>query len=64
MKEDDMKFIYSFSHISVKNVCIDLGYGKSYANIIAGKASSKKIHKVRKEIEKRLSNIKTTNIEE
>ena len=54
-KEKDTKFIRSFSSISVRNICADLGFEKSYQNIMSGTTSLKKIKKVREEIERRLA---------
>lgn len=52
MKEEDLKFIKQFREISIKNICIDLNI--NYSNVMNGIASKKNIHKVRKEIERRL----------
>ena len=54
MKDKDWQYIREFSKISIRNICIDLGLEKDYENIIGCKASEKKIHVVRVEIEKRL----------
>lgn len=56
--ELDRKYIRQFAKISVKNVCSDLNLEKDYINIFNGTASKKKIHKVRKEIERRLEVLK------
>lgn len=54
-KEKYTKFIRSFSSISVRNICSDLGFEKSYQNIMSGTTSLKKIKKVKEEIERRLA---------
>lgn len=54
-KELDYAFIKQFKAISIMNVCVDLHLQKDYGNIINGTASTKKINKVKKEIEKRLA---------
>ena len=54
-KEINTKYIRQFSSISVRNICADLGYEKSYQNIMNGTTSLKKIKKVREEIERRLA---------
>lgn len=51
-KEADLKYIKQFRKISIMNVCEDLGI--DYHNVVHGKASYKKIRRVRKEIEKRV----------
>lgn len=51
-KEADLLFFKQFREISIKNVCTDLKI--TYENVISGKASSKTIHKVRIEIDRRL----------
>lgn len=58
MKEQDWKFIREFSKISIRNICVDLGLEKDYENIIGCKASEKKIHLVRVEIEKRMAKLR------
>lgn len=59
MKDRDWKYIKTFSKISIRNICLDLGLTQNdYENIIGGKASEKKIHLVRVEIEKRLLKLK------
>lgn len=55
-KETDLKYIKSFSELSVRNVCLDLKI--NYPNIMSGQASKKNIHKVREEIERRLELLK------
>lgn len=55
-KEIDLKYIKSFSELSVRNVCLDLKI--NYPNIMSGQASKENIHKVRKEIERRLEILK------
>ena len=54
-KETNTKFIRQFSSISVRNICSDLGFEKSYQNIMNGTTSLKKIKKVKEEIERRLA---------
>ena len=54
-KEINTRYIRQFSSISVKNICSDLGFEKSYQNILNGTTSLDKIKKVRKEIERRLA---------
>lgn len=54
-KEEDYKYIKAFSKISVTSVCKKLNYPK--ANILTGKASADRIHKVKKEIEKQVAKI-------
>lgn len=61
MKNLDWIFVREFSKISVRNICIDLGLASDYENIIGGKASKEKIHKVRIEIEKRLLALRVEN---
>lgn len=55
-KETDLRYIKSFSELSVRNVCLDLKI--NYPNIMSGQASYKNVHKVRKEIERRLEVLK------
>lgn len=56
MKEEDIKYIKQFASISVRNVCLDLKI--NYPNVMNGIASERNIHKVRKEIERRLNVLK------
>lgn len=56
-KEEIHKYLKSFSAISIKNVCIDLGLEKDYQNIMNGATSLDKMKKVKKEVEKRLKKI-------
>lgn len=46
---DDLEYIKKFSKITIKNVCEKSKVDKS--NVFNGKASKKKINKVRKQIE-------------
>jgi len=57
----DYEFIKQFTSVSVRNICSDLHLLKDYRNIINGRASKKKIAKVRKEIERRLEVIYANN---
>lgn len=50
-KQEDLKFIKSFTKISVNKVCKELGFNTR--NIMVGKATKEKIHLVRKTIEDR-----------
>lgn len=52
---NDIDYIKQFKEISVKNVCSDLHLLKDYHNIMSGRASKKKINKVRNELERRLN---------
>lgn len=55
-KREDLKYIKQFTSISVKNICSDLKI--NYPNVMNGIASEKNVHKVRKEIERRLEILK------
>lgn len=55
-KQEDIKYIKRFREISIKNVCLDLKI--NYSNVMNGVASKRNIHKVRKEIERRLEILK------
>lgn len=59
-KKEDLKYIKQFTSISVKNVCSDLKI--NYSNVMNGIASEKNVHKVRKEIERRLEMLKENGI--
>lgn len=48
-KQEDLKYIKSFTKISVNKVCKELGFNTR--NILVGKATKEKIHLVRKTIE-------------
>lgn len=54
-KELNTKYIRTFSSISIRNICSDLGFEKDYQNIMSGTTSLKKIKKVREEIDRRLA---------
>ncbi len=56
--ELDRKYIRQFTKISIRNICSDLNLDKDYINIFNGTASKRKIHKVRKELERRLNILK------
>lgn len=55
-KKEDLRHIKQFTSISVKNICSDLKI--NYSNVMNGIASEKNVHKVRKEIERRLEMLK------
>ena len=55
-KKEDLRYIKQFTSISVKNICSDLKI--NYSNVMNGIASEKNVHKVRKEIERRLEMLK------
>lgn len=55
-KKEDLRYIKQFTSISVKNICSDLKI--NYSNVMNGIASEKNVHKVRKEIERRLEVLK------
>ena len=48
-KLEDLKYINSFTKISVNKICNELGFNTR--NIMVGKATKEKIHLVRKTIE-------------
>ena len=55
-KEEDLTYIKQVREISLINVCRDLKI--DYYNVIKGKASAKKINKVRNELERRIKILK------
>ena len=50
-KQEDLAFIKKFTKISVNKVCNELGYNT--ANILKGKATSERVHNVRRLIEEK-----------
>lgn len=52
---DDLEYIKKFSKITIKNVCEKSNVDKS--NVFNGKASKKKINKVRKQIESEVAKL-------
>ena len=50
-KQEDLKFINSFTKISVNKICKELGFNTR--NIMVGKATKEKIHLVRRTIEQK-----------
>ena len=52
---DDLEYIKKFSKITIKDVCEKANVDKS--NVFNGKASKKKINKVRKRIESEDANL-------
>lgn len=50
-KQEDLEFIKKFTKISVNKVCQELGYNT--ANILKGKATSERVHNVRRLIEEK-----------
>ena len=50
-KQEDLKYINSFTKISVNKVCKELGFNTR--NILVGKATKEKIHLVRRKIEEK-----------
>lgn len=50
-KQEDLEFIKKFTKISVNKVCKELGYNT--ANILKGKATSERVHNVRRLIEEK-----------
>lgn len=50
-RQEDLKFIKKFTKISVNKVCKELGYNT--ANILKGKATSERVHNVRRLIEEK-----------
>ena len=56
-KEKNHNFIRQYCKLNIWNICLDLGLYTDYANIKRGKASAKKIKKVKKEIERRLKEL-------
>lgn len=50
-KQEDLEFIKKFTKISVNKVCKELGYNT--ANILKGKATPERVHKVRRLIEEK-----------
>lgn len=50
-KQEDLEYIKKFTKISVNKVCLELGYNT--ANILKGKATSERIHNVRRLIEEK-----------
>lgn len=52
---DDLEYIKKFSKITIKDVCEKANVDKS--NVFNGKASNKKINKVRKRIESEVAKL-------
>lgn len=50
-KQEDLEYIKKFTKISVNKVCKELGYNT--ANILKGKATSERVHNVRRLIEEK-----------
>ena len=50
-KQEDLEYIKKFTKISVNKVCLELGYNT--ANILKGKATSERVHNVRRLIEEK-----------
>lgn len=50
-KQEDLEFIKKFTKISVNKVCKELGYNT--ANILKGKATTERVHNVRRLIEEK-----------
>ena len=58
MKEKDTKYIQTFSKITIRAICEELGLLKDYENIISGRSSEEKIHSVKEEIKNKLKSLK------
>ena len=50
-KQEDLEYIKKFTKISVNKVCKELGY--KTANILKGKATTERVHNVRRLIEEK-----------
>lgn len=50
-KQEDLEYIKKFTKISVNKVCKELGYNT--ANILKGKATTERVHNVRRLIEEK-----------
>ena len=55
MKDEYLKFIFSFSKISISSICKELNINRS--NILNGKASEETIKKLYDELKKRLTKL-------
>lgn len=58
-KEEDLRYIKSFSKINVKSVCEELGIDRQ--NVLNNKASAINTAKVRKAIEQKLKELEEGN---
>ena len=55
MKDEYLRFIFSFSKISISSICKELNINRS--NILNGKASEETIKKLYDELKKRLTKL-------